>query len=180
MTAANFPVSLAFVWAPGYDNPADGYHVTPGDSGGGTKGGVIEATWAKAYDAHLVTGTLRSATNAQLSTVLRTFFWGSACDSLPSGLDFALFNGRMMSAGYPRIFQAALGFMGDDDVDGNIGDGTCAAAAHAHAPTLIRSLSGAHYAYLTRLMAWREFGDGWTKRIKGALELALQIQPIVP
>ena len=48
MAAANFPTALAFVWQPGYDDPATGYHVTPGDAGGGTLGGVIEATWAKA------------------------------------------------------------------------------------------------------------------------------------
>jgi lysozyme family protein len=108
MAAANFSAALTFVWRPGYD-PRDGYHITPGDAGGGTFGGVIEASWTKAVSQGLVSGRLKDATTQQLSMVLRENFWGSACDALPGGLDFALFNGRMMSGGYPKLFQQALG-----------------------------------------------------------------------
>ena len=174
MTATNYDASLAFVWRPGFDSPLDGYHVSENDPGGGTNGGVIEATWEVASRKGLVRGTLAKATKAQLSTVLRTLFWGTACDRLPSGLDLALFNGRMMSAGFPAIFQQCLGFT-DVDVDGVIGRQTVDAARVLHAPTLIDALFGNHYAYLTRLDGWSTFGDGWATRLKAAHGAAMQI-----
>lgn len=192
MTATNFPIALTFVWRPGYDNPADGYHSTPGDAGGGTLGGVIEATWAGAVKRGLVTGLLRNATRDQLAAVLRDEFWGSACDALPAGIDLMLFNGRMMSGGYPRIFQQCLGMI-DADVDGAIGKDTIAAAQSVAPATFIGALHGAHYAYLKTLSSWPRFGgkrlpggsyDGWTGRLVAARLVALGMirgaNPAVP
>lgn len=172
MTASNFPSGLTFVWRPGFDNPADGYHVTPGDAGGGTIGGVIEATWDGAASRGLVTGLLKDATQAQLATVLRDEFWGPVCDALPTGLDFMLFNGRMMSVGYPKIFQSCLGLIGDD-VDGDIGPETMAAVASVAPVTFVNALHGAHYQYLSALFSWPEFKGGWTTRLLAARTTAL-------
>jgi lysozyme family protein len=174
MAAANFPAALAFVWRPGYDNPQDGYHNTPGDAGGGTKGGVIEASWTKAIEQGLVRGLLKDATIKQLSTVLQADFWGPTCDALPSGLDFAYFNGRMMSAGYPKLFQQVVGLTGDD-VDGDVAGFSVITAAAGDPATLLRALTGVHYAYLTRLPSWLEFRGGWTKRLLDARQIALQL-----
>jgi lysozyme family protein len=179
MAAANFSAALAFVWRPEYDSPDQGYHVTVGDSGGGTLGGVIGATWSDAVKQGLVMGQLKNATRAQLSTVLLGKFWGPACNALPAGLDFALFNGRMMSGGYPRLFQQALGFTGDD-VDGDIGDQSIAVALNRDPKTLLACLTGVHYGYLTKLDGWAEFKDGWTHRLLAARELALQLSQAVP
>jgi lysozyme family protein len=176
MAAANFPAALAYVWQPGYDNPADGYHVTAGDSGGGTKAGIIEATWAKALAKGIVTGTLRAATTSQLSDVLHMEFWGAACDALPAGIDVVLFNGRMQSGGYPKLFQQVLGFVGDDDVDGDIGPATVAAAQQVDPQTFLRAQYGVHYAYLTRLESWPLFKHNWARRLLGARDLGLQIR----
>lgn len=172
MTTKNFAAGLTFVWGPSRDSPDDGYHVTPGDDGGGTFGGVIETTWQAAVRDGLVRGTLRNATRDQLSTVLRRQFWGAACDALPNGIDFLLFNGRMQSGGYPRIFQSCLGFMGDD-VDGDIGPMTISAALSAAPATLANALTGAHYRYVSELDAWPLFGNGWTTRLQAARQMAL-------
>ena len=174
MSSSNFPAFLSFVWQPNYDSPAQGYHVTPGDSGGGTYGGVIETTWAGAVARGMVTGVLRNATRNQLSLVLRDEFWGSVCDALPSGIDLMLGNGRMMTGAYPKIFQRCLGLTGSD-VDGNIGDETLRVAQQADATTLISALTGAHYAYLANLRTWSEFGAGWTTRISAARNAALAL-----
>lgn len=168
----NFSAGLAFVWRPGFDNPADGYHVTPGDAGGGTYGGVIEATWASAEARGLVTGLLRNASRDQLAAILRDEFWGPECDALATGIDFLLFNGRMMSGGYPRIFQSCLGFIGDD-VDGLIGPMTLSVATSAAPATFANALTGAHYQYLSALFAWPEFKNGWTARLQAARSTAL-------
>ncbi len=172
MASANFPDALTFVWQKGFDDPDDGYHVTPGDEGGGTYAGVIEATWATALVRGEVTGLLKNATRTQLSTVLRNDFWGSACDALSPGLDLLLFNGRMMSGMYPKIFQLGLGFIGDD-VDGFVGPMTLAAAAKIDPTTFIHALTGMHYGYLAGLSSWKEFEGGWTHRLVAARTEAL-------
>lgn len=174
MAHENFAQSLSFVWEPGFDDPADGYHVTPGDSGGGTFGGVIENTWAGARARGLVTGDLRNASREQLATVLKDEFWGAACETLPAGLDLALFNGRMMSGGYPRLFQRCLGLMGED-VDGDIGGETLGAARGRDVATLLKALAGVHYAYVARLPSWPRFKGGWTKRLQAACDAALRL-----
>lgn len=175
MSTINYPRALAFVWQPGFDSPADGYHVEPGDPGGGTKGGVIEDTWARAVRMGIVRGALRAATVGDLSAVLLATTWTATGDALPAGLDLLFFNGHMMSGEYPRLLQRALGFMGADDVDGDIGAVTMAAVRAADPATLVNALSGIHYDYLTRLSGWLRDGGGWTARLKAARLAALAL-----
>jgi lysozyme family protein len=179
MTAENFPVALAFVWRAGFDDPADGYHATPGDPGGGTFGGVIEATWADAIKAGIVGGTLAKASTAQLSAVLKTKFWGVTCDSLPDGVDLLMFNGRMMSGHFPWLYQQCCGFMGED-VDGWIGPETLKTSRSRDPETLIDAVSGVHFAYLRGLPTWAEFGGGWTTRLEAAQTTARAMADAAP
>lgn len=172
MTVANFQTFLDFVWRPEFDSPDQGYHVTPNDPGGGTFGGIIETTWDGAVRRGMVKGTLRGATRDQLATVLRVQFWGHECDALPPGIDFLLGNGRMMSGGYPKIFQSCLGLIGDD-VDGDIGPQTMGCALSTAPATLANALTGAHYRYLAGLYTWPDFGNGWTNRLSAARMVAL-------
>ena len=172
MTSANYQNALKFVWRPGFDDPADGFHVTPGDAGGGTFGGVIEATWMNAVLERRASGLLRNATLDDLAAILRDEFWGPECDALPVGIDFLLFNGRMMSGAYPRIFQSCLGFIAAD-VDGEIGPVTMGAAFSAAPATFANALTGGHYVYLSGLHAWPEFKHGWTTRLQAARMTAL-------
>jgi hypothetical protein len=164
----NWPAALAFVWQPNFDSPQQGVHTTPGDPGGTTYGGVIQATWDNAVKTGIVRGLLTGATIAQLSTVLRLRFWGDTCDALPRGVDLLYFNGHIMSEDYPYLLQQCLGFTGPADVDGWIGPETLRACRAADSATLINAMSGAHYAYLTRLAAWAKFKDGWTTRLRAA------------
>lgn len=171
----NFPASLIFVWQPGFDDPADGYHVSPHDPGKGTFGAVIEATWKDAVDAGIVVGLLAQASRAQLRLVLQSKFWGTLCDTLPAGIDLLYFNGLVMSGHFPRIVQQCVGFMGDDDVDGRIGGESLAAIRACHPPTLIKAISGAHYQYLTTLAIWKLEQGGWTHRLRLAQSAALAL-----
>lgn len=179
MALANFPASLDFVWRRGFDSPLDDYHTTPGDPGGGTKGGVIEATWRGCVRTGLVHGLLHDATDTDLALVLRSVIWVPACNILPPGLDLLYFNGRMMSGGYPRLLQQSLGFMGDD-LDGWVGVETLTAAQAADTSTLINALSGAHYAYVSRLPNFEQSRNGWTTRLKAAQVAALALAEDFP
>lgn len=177
MTAGNFSKFLAFVWPEdgGYDSPKQGYHVTKGDPGGGTFGGVTEQAWWVATERDLVTGELSAATRADLSAILEVDAWGTVCDDLPSGLDVLVANGVMMTGQFVHIFQSCLGFIGAD-VDGIFGPDTLGVAHSRDTVTLINAVHGAHYRYLTGLGAeWTEFGRGWTARLVGAHALALSM-----
>jgi lysozyme family protein len=111
-----------------------------------------EATWENAARVGIIRGAnaLRSATIDQLSTILRVKYWGDACAGLPAGLDLLVFNGRMMSGQYPKLFQASLGLFGAEDCDGWIGPETIAAAKARDAATVIEALTAIHYSYLAR------------------------------
>ncbi len=169
----NFPAALEFVWRPEFDSPGQGFHKTPHDPGGGTNGGVIQATWDNAVMAGIVKGKLEDAGRDQLSAVLRIKYWGTVCDALPTGLDLLLFNGRMMTGKFTKLFQQSLGFIGPDSVDGWIGPQTLTKASACDARTLIDALSGAHAAYLGDLSTFMQFGRGWTIRLKAAQTAAL-------
>ncbi len=170
----NFDAFISLVWPENgdYDSPKQGYHVTPGDSGGGTYGGVIEATWSHYVAVGLVRGTLRGASEADLRAVLRVAAWGSVCDQLPTGLDVLVANGRMMTGHYGALLQQSLGLVGDD-VDGDLGPYTIKAANDFPSVAgLMLSLNGAHYAYLKGLSSWPEFGKGWARRLADALRVS--------
>ena len=168
---ANFDIALDFVWASGRDSPQDGYHVSPDDPGGGTFGGVIEATWTHAVACSTVSGQLCDADTTQLSAVLRVHFWGDICDRAPAGLDLLIFNGVMMTGMFPRLLQRCLGFT-RDDVDGFIGPLTQAAMAKADPLTLINAITGVHAGYLETLNVWPIFANGWTTRLLAAQQAA--------
>ncbi len=171
----NFDKFIDLVWPANgdFDSPLGGYHVTPGDSGGGTKGGVIESTWATYVKTGLVRGTLATATDCQLKSVLYAAAWGATGNALPSGLDILIGNGRMMTGRYTEIVQENLGFVGKD-VDNNFGPLTLAKAQTvADVKTFCAMLNNAHLRYLSGLASWTEFGHGWTRRLDAALAAAL-------
>jgi lysozyme family protein len=170
----NFDKFIALVWpADGdFDSPKTGYNITPGDPGGGTKGGVIENTWSQYEAQGLVTGQLKDATDAQLLTVLRAEAWGYVGDVLPSGLDILIANGRMMTGAYQTLVEECLGQTGAD-VDGCIGPHALALLAVADARTLILALHGNHYRYLSSLVTWAGFKNGWIRRLEAAKAAAL-------
>ncbi len=170
----NFAKFISLVWPENgdFDSPKGGYHVTPGDSGGGTKGGVIEATWQHYKAAGLVSGSLAAASDAQLETVLRAAAWGATGDSLPAGLDILIANGKMMTGRYQALVEQCLGFIGSE-VDNAIGPNDLKAIAASDAKTLISAIHGTHYQYLRSLSSWHEFANGWTRRLIAAYQVAL-------
>lgn len=172
----NFPKFIALVWPDNgdFDSPKQGYHVTPGDTGGGTKGGVIEATWRHYRDAGLVTGALADASDVQLMTVLRAAAWGAVGDELPAGLDILIANGRMMTGAYGAIVEQCLGWTGAA-VDGEIGPHDMQRLGVSNRRTLIEAIHGNHWRYLHGLSTWDIFGVGWTRRIVAARDAALAL-----
>lgn len=174
---ANFPAALAFVWGPGRDAP--GAHTSPHDPGGATNGGVIQATWDGAVRSGIALGTLAAATHEQLADVLQATCWGATCDALPHGIDLLMFDGRMLSGRFPRLFQQCLGYMGDD-VDGWIGPETLKRVRSRDPETLIDAVCGVHCAYLAGLPIWPTFGHGWTARLKAVQAAAICLADKAP
>jgi lysozyme family protein len=169
----NFERFIALVWPEDgdFDSPKQGYHVTAGDSGGGTYGGVIETTWQHYVASGLVSGALKAASYADLKAVLRAAAWGTVGDALPAGLDILIANGRMMTGQYAAIVEECLGWTGTD-VDNVLGPHDLARIAQASPRTLMLALHGNHYAYLARLASFEQFKNGWLRRINAALAAA--------
>lgn len=170
----NFDGFIGLVWPSNgdFDSPLQGYHVTPGDPGGGTKGGVIEATWQAQVKAGEVTGSLAGATDAQLRLVLRNVAWGAEGDALPPGVDIMVANGKMMTGHYSAIVENCIGMIGAS-VDNVIGPNDLVAIAKMDPYSLIMALHGNHYAYLSQLPTWSRFKNGWTRRLMAAHDTAL-------
>jgi lysozyme family protein len=176
MSTRNFARFLTVAWPANgdFDSPQQSYHITPGDPGGGTFGGVTEATWAECQREGLVHGPLSDQKHPwpQLQAVLQAKCWGSVCDELPDGVDIMVANGRMMTGFYPQLLQQCLGFIGTD-VDGVIGPDTLDTTDQRDPLTLVNALHGRHYTYLASLPTWAEFGNGWTRRLVAVHAAAL-------
>lgn len=179
MSKDNFLTARAFIWQARFDAPSQGFHVTAHDPGLGTSGGVIEATWNNAVRVGLAYGPLSTATDEQLSDVLKVKFWGTICDNAPPGLDLLLFNGQVMTGAYPRIVQQCLGLI-DAEVDGWIGPKTIAILKAADPVTLIAAITGTHWHYLSTLPTYATFGRGWTIRLQAARVAALELAMAPP
>lgn len=175
MSAINREAFLGFVWRP--ENDGQGYHVDPGDLGGGTSYGVTETTWSDAQRARVAPSgvALAHADHWQLATVLYWCAWDAVrADELPTGVDLCVANMAMV-AGAERarmILQTALGVT----VDGIVGPKTLGAAQTADPVGLVDRLTSDDEAFYGSLGGLsKEFGRGWTRRAEDAKNASLAL-----
>lgn len=159
----NFRRALDFEWRP--ENDGQGYHVTPGDPGGGTNRGVTQATWGDwARLNSALPRSVADATNQQLAEVLYRKFWcGVQGNALPTAVDAMAFGIDMGTpAQAARCLQRALGVA----VDGVIGPVTLAAAQAADPAALCQAMRTEAEAYYRSLTREAEFLRGWDRRME--------------
>lgn len=168
MTAANYRQSLSLALA-----HEGGYVNHPSDPGGPTNQGITQ----RVYDAYRKSrgATLRSVKFIEpneVSDIYRNQYWKLVRgDSLPAGLDYAVFDFGVNSGVSRAIkyLQIALGFTGGD-VDGIIGMMTLNAAndeARRDEEGLIVKYCANRMAFLKSLKTFPTFGKGWTRRVIG-------------
>lgn len=134
------------------------------DPGGMTNLGVTKVTWEE-YTKHPTTeAVMRSLTPELVAPLYKRRYWnGSNCDSLPSGLDYAVFD-FAVNAGPGRAIktlQEALGCL----VDGYIGSKTLQQINATDPRTLIDKFSKAKEDFYKTLKTFDTFGKGWLNRI---------------
>lgn len=165
MSAGNYKVSLALVLA-----HEGGYVNHKLDPGGATNKGVTQ----KVYNAYrslkgMPRQTVRVINNIEVEEIYRKNYWRLVRgDSLPSGLDYAVFDFAVNSSvsRATRYLQKVVGVVDD----GTIGDITLEAiykAARKDEENLIATLCANRIVYLQGLKTFQTFGRGWMRRVVG-------------
>lgn len=166
MSAANFATSLALTLL--YEG---GWSNHPADPGGATMCGITQRVYDEDRDARrLPRQSVRLSTEAERDAIYRRRYWGAAaCDALPGGVDYALFD-FAVNSGVGRAVRTLQRTVGVD-ADGAPGRYTLAAVAHycaQYQPTaLTDALCHARLQFLRGLPAFGVFGLGWTVRVMG-------------
>lgn len=165
MSASNFRPSLALVLT-----HEGGYVNHPADPGGATNKGITQ----KVYDAYrkyhgVKTQSVRHILQSEISDIYNKNYWRLVRgDSLPCGLDYAVFDFGVNS-GVSRAIKYLQRLVGVAP-DGVIGMVTLEAidvAIRKNEEALIVQYCANRLAFVKSLKTFSVFGLGWTRRIVG-------------
>jgi lysozyme family protein len=166
MSADNYKPSLSLVLA-----HEGGYVNNPKDPGGPTNFGVTQVVYDAYRDyMHLKRQSVKFISSAEVNEIYMKNYWRLVKgDSLPAGLDYAVFD-FAVNSGVGRAIKYLQRLVKVDD-DGAIGFGTLTAinkAAKANEEALITQYCANRLAFMQSLKTFATFGKGWTRRVVGA------------
>jgi uncharacterized protein (TIGR02594 family) len=157
----------------------------PQDPGGRTSRGILQREWDTWRNSHPgLPPDVWEAPQDQVLAIYKEQYWNALwCDSLPPGVDLAVFDFGVNS-GVSRSAKFLQVLVGTDQ-DGEVGPDTIAATAKVDPVSLVGQFCDRRLAFLQGLSTWGRFGKGWTSRVvdvrKEALALASQApQPKPP
>lgn len=147
----------------------------PRDPGGRTSRGVTQrvyTAWLRRQG--LPSADVWTATDAQVAAIYRALYWDkAACDELPAGVDFVVFDGAINSGvgqSVRWLQRSLVSYPGA--VDGSIGDVTLHAVGQDEDnDALIARYCAARLGTLRGLKTWRTYGKGWSARIANAQKI---------
>ncbi|QRE76177.1 glycoside hydrolase family 108 protein [Methylobacterium aquaticum] len=169
MTANTFERALSLVL-----KHEGGWSDHPQDPGGPTNLGVTIGTLSAVLGRPATKADVKALTPAKVAPVYRQRYWDAVeADDLPAGLDYAVFDWAVNS-GPARAAIALQRLVGVAD-DGHIGPVTLQAVAGHDRQQLIGSLCDARMGFLKALSNWPTFGKGWSSRVAGVRNDALEI-----
>jgi len=156
-----------------------GYSNHPDDPGGVTLEGVTQAVYddfrdRKGLPRKALSASMRTSADwiAEQRDIYRARYWDAlACDELPAGVDFAVFD-YGVNSGISRAAKVLQRVLGVAD-DGTIGPLTLAAVKRAAPTLIIIALCDERLRFLRSLRTWRVFGKGWGRRVADVKEAAL-------
>lgn len=140
-----------------------GYINSRADPGGETKYGISK----RSYPGEDIPGM----TLARAKEIYARDFWGAAaCDALPEGIKFDVFDMAVNSGvtASIRLVQRTAGVT----ADGVIGPNTLLALSSIPPLRLVARFNGARLAFMAELPTWPSFGRGWARRIASNLMAA--------
>lgn len=170
MAAVTFNLSLkaVLVFEGGYVNH-------PKDPGGETNRGVTK----RVYDGYRkslgkATQSVKLISEAEVADIYRRQYWNVVKgDRLPTGVDFAVFDGAVNSGPSQAVkwLQRALQALGlyGGKIDGVCGEATVAAANRINDnDALVAAICARRLDFCQALKTWQAFGKGWSSRIAQA------------
>ena len=127
-------------------------------------------------DKGLPRQSVQRISDAELQDIYKTRYWDLVKgDELPSGVDYAVFDGAVNSGPGQSIkwLQRALAPVYQGRADGIIGPATLAALdAWVDYDDLIDRMLKLRMAFLRALKGWGTFGRGWTSRVNNVKQAA--------
>jgi len=145
----------------------------PGDPGGLTNEGITQATY-NSWRARQgqPQASVSGISEADVSAIYKKDYWDRmACDEMPAGVDFCLFDAAVNSGvgGATSWAQACLKL----DADGDFGPKTKDAILGADPEAFIRDFNSRRLGTLKRLPGWSRFGKGWAARISNGQKIEI-------
>jgi lysozyme family protein len=165
----NFQASLAAVL-----HHEGGFVNHPSDPGGMTNLGCTKKVWEEHCGHEVTEKAMRALTPANVAPLYKRKYWDKVKgDSLPSGVDYAVFDAAINSGSgrAAKWLQACVGV----EPDGDIGPKTIAAVAAFDAKTLVDDYGRRRLSFLLDLKTWETFGNGWSRRVAEVKTKALSM-----
>ena len=136
--------------------------------------GCTKAVW-EAHVGHPVSeADMRALTPYDVAPLYRRKYWDKIQgDSLPDGLDYAVFDAAINSG--PGRAAKWLQTVAGVTPDGAIGPKTLAAINAEPAQQLIAQYNDTRLQFLEGLPTWGTFGKGWGNRVAQVQSLASQL-----
>ena len=156
--AANFDAALRHLL-----NDEGGFVDHPRDPGGMTNLGVTRRAWQEWARHPVGEKEMRSLTVEDVAPMYRRKYWDAAgCDSLPSGLDYAVFD-FAVNAGPGRAIKTLQSAVGAVQ-DGVLGPKTLAAISAVGTAATIERFAQERERFYRSLLTFDVFGNGWLAR----------------
>ena len=152
-----------------------GYVNDPDDPGGETNLGVTKAAWSSYLARPIEEGEMKALTKDMVKSFYKRMYWDKLkCDSLPVGVDYAVFDfgvnaGTGQSA---KFLQRAVGAADD----GSIGPGTLGYVARMDKEEILQKFSDQkekfYQGIVERKPTQSKFLKGWLARVEHVQDTA--------
>jgi lysozyme family protein len=151
-----------------------GYVDNPHDPGGRTNLGVTQRAWEAFLNRHVTEAEMRALTPENVKGFYKDLYWDRIKgDQLPSGIDYAVYDFAVNSGPYraAQYLQEIAGTV----IDGMIGPNSVEAVRSCNAAEVADAICDMRLDFLKRLPAFETFGKGWTTRVNGVKEKAIDM-----
>lgn len=144
----------------------------PKDPGGMTNLGVTKAVWDEWIGRESSEDEMRNLKPEDVAPLYKKMYWDRVKgDDLPSGVNYCVFDASVNSGTgrAAKWLQEAVGAV----PDGAIGPNTLAKVKSHDADSLVNAYCDVRLNFLKSLKTFDIFGKGWTRRVEGVRQAAL-------
>ena len=146
----------------------------PDDPGGITNLGVTKKVYEDWVEREVSEQEMRDLAKEDVALIYKRNYWDRCkCNSLDSGLDFAVFDWAVNS-GKSRASKALQRIVGVE-ADGGIGPMTLQAVAEVEPEEIIKQMHYVRDKFYRSLDTFEVFGKGWVRRNDETKEQALHL-----